>query len=374
MTTEADPSDWPLASVCVINFNYGRFLADAVDSALAQTYPRVEIIVVDDGSTDDSREVIAGYGDRVRSVFKENGGQGSSFNAAFAAARGEILFILDADDMYMPDVVERVVEEFRRDPGLAKVQYRMEVVDANAESMGEFVHGEVGVLPSGDLSRHVLRYRNYPSVPTSASAWSTRALTLLLPLPEDRYRANADAYLNEQINLCGRIRSLDYVGVRYRMHGKNDYLGRPVEAGWFQGKIDQVILGHENVRGLCTRLGIEGCAEKATDVRDCAFMTFRLASLKLDRANHPLPEDRWWRLAPQGIIATLCHPYLHGVDRLKRVGWFLAVGPAPGPIARRLLRFYTPDGPGNRRLVRMYRQRFSALPSGPAPVAEGVVE
>jgi glycosyltransferase involved in cell wall biosynthesis len=69
----------PLVSVIINNYNYGRFLGEAIDSVLNQTYQRTETIVVDDGSTDNSREIIAGYGDRIIPVLKANGGQNSGF-------------------------------------------------------------------------------------------------------------------------------------------------------------------------------------------------------------------------------------------------------------------------------------------------------
>ena len=75
----------PRVSICIVNHNYGRFLAAAIDSALAQTWPDVEVVVVDDGSTDDSDEVIASYDGRVVAVHQANGGQGSAFNSGFAA-------------------------------------------------------------------------------------------------------------------------------------------------------------------------------------------------------------------------------------------------------------------------------------------------
>src|SRR5215217_1250210 len=96
------PTHEPFVSVVVNNYNYGRFLGEAIDSALAQTYPRTEVVVVDDGSTDDSCSVIAGYDGRVVPVLKENGGQASAFNAGFAASRGDIVIFLDADDYLFP--------------------------------------------------------------------------------------------------------------------------------------------------------------------------------------------------------------------------------------------------------------------------------
>src|ERR1700730_3706812 len=104
----------PLVSILINNFNYVEFLNEAIESALNQSYPAIEIIIVDDGSTDGSREVIARHADKVRAVLKENGGQGSAFNAGVAASRGEILCFLDADDFFYPNKVAAVVDEFTK--------------------------------------------------------------------------------------------------------------------------------------------------------------------------------------------------------------------------------------------------------------------
>ena len=84
-------SDERLVSIIVNNYNYGRFLGEAIDSALGQTYPRLEVIVVDDGSTDNSRDVISSYAGQLTALLKCNGGQASAFNAGFAASRGEVV-------------------------------------------------------------------------------------------------------------------------------------------------------------------------------------------------------------------------------------------------------------------------------------------
>ncbi len=106
----------PLVSILINNYNYGRFLGDAIRSALAQSYANLEIVVVDDGSTDNSVETAQTFGDVVHLIAKENGGQASSFNAGFAASRGEIICLLDADDEFLPGKVERIVEVFRQNP------------------------------------------------------------------------------------------------------------------------------------------------------------------------------------------------------------------------------------------------------------------
>src|SRR4051794_34247007 len=126
--------DAQLVSVIIDNFNYERFLRRAVDSALAQTYPKVEVIVVDDGSTDGSLALLEEYRDTVTVITKENGGQASALNAGFARCNGDVVLFLDSDDELRPDAAEKVVEALR--PGVAKVHYRLESVDADGTSLG----------------------------------------------------------------------------------------------------------------------------------------------------------------------------------------------------------------------------------------------
>lgn len=105
----------PLVSILINNYNYGAFLRQSIDSALNQTYSRIEVIVVDDGSQDNSREVINSYGDQIIPVLKPNGGQASALNAGFAKSSGDIICLLDADDIYVPEKVAEVVAAFRKD-------------------------------------------------------------------------------------------------------------------------------------------------------------------------------------------------------------------------------------------------------------------
>src|SRR6266700_1460758 len=106
-------SPQPLASIIIDNYNYGRFLEQAIESALNQNYLRTEVIVVDDGSTDNSREVIARYGNRILPLVKDNGGQASAFNAGFRRSHGEVVLFLDADDALFPTAAAGAVEALK---------------------------------------------------------------------------------------------------------------------------------------------------------------------------------------------------------------------------------------------------------------------
>src|SRR3954470_14903411 len=119
----------PRCAIVINNFNYARFLHEAIESALGQTWPNTEVIVVDDGSTDESREGVNRYKDQVSAVFKPNGGQGSAYNAGWAASHGDILCFLDADDTLFPDAMESAVSLFG-DPQVVKAQWPLRFVDS----------------------------------------------------------------------------------------------------------------------------------------------------------------------------------------------------------------------------------------------------
>jgi glycosyltransferase involved in cell wall biosynthesis len=126
----------PLVSVVVPVYNGARYLRRAIDSALAQTYRDVEVLVVDDGSKDDSPEVIAGYGPRLRALRQANGGVARARNAAIRASSGELIAFLDQDDWWLPGKVAAQVQRLLAEPevGLAHTS-----VLQYSEAAGSFV-------------------------------------------------------------------------------------------------------------------------------------------------------------------------------------------------------------------------------------------
>jgi glycosyltransferase involved in cell wall biosynthesis len=107
----------PLISAVIPSYNYGRFVCDAAQSALAQTYAPIEVIVVDDGSTDDTRERLEPYSDRIRYIYQENGGLSAARNTGIREARGEWIALLDADDLWHPQKLAVQLQAARAVPG-----------------------------------------------------------------------------------------------------------------------------------------------------------------------------------------------------------------------------------------------------------------
>ncbi len=103
------PKPNPAVSIIIPNYNHAQYVGEAISSVLNQTYPNYEVIVVDDGSKDNSREVIDAFGDKIRAIYQQNQGLSAARNTGITAALGKYIGVLDADDMYEPDFLDSLV-------------------------------------------------------------------------------------------------------------------------------------------------------------------------------------------------------------------------------------------------------------------------
>jgi GT2 family glycosyltransferase len=123
--------DDPLVSVVTPVYNGADYIAQAIESVLIQSYPRVELIIVDDGSTDATRDVVAAFEDeRIKYIYKENGGASSARNLAIKEATGEYIMPLDADDMITPDFIVKHLRQFQSDPNADLVYCDVLLIDS----------------------------------------------------------------------------------------------------------------------------------------------------------------------------------------------------------------------------------------------------
>ncbi len=218
-----DPlGDQPLVSILVTNYNYGRYLPEAIESALNQTYKNIEVIIVDDGSTDNSREIIESYArndSRVKYLIKENGGQASALNAAFSLSKGEILALLDADDVFYPRKIAILVEEFRKRPDYGFIVHRMRVLrgDSDLGIIPIFTRFESGYI-ADKIYKRGGRWRHMPA---SAIAMRRQLAEKIFPIYEETFRSLADAYIFTIAPILTKITAVSDVLSVYRLHEKN---------------------------------------------------------------------------------------------------------------------------------------------------------
>jgi len=200
-------------SIIINNYNYARFLSAAIDSALAQTWHPLEVVVVDDGSTDDSWSVIQRYGSRVRAIRQANGGQGAAYNAGFAASRGQWVLFLDADDLLDADALQRMMALAEAE--VAKVQGPLRCIAADGQSLG-------GTVPyhahDGDVTPIVRRFRHYAAPPSSGNLFRRSAIEPYLPMPAAAWRYGADTVTIVLSAFHGQVATVPSPIGSYRLH------------------------------------------------------------------------------------------------------------------------------------------------------------
>lgn len=326
--------------IVINNFNYARFLEAAIDSACAQTHEKVEVIVVDDGSTDDSRALLPQYESRATLVLKENGGQASAFNAGMRNSDGDIVMFLDADDTFHPDAAARVAARFAAEAEVAKVQIRMEVIDADGTPTGEIKPLLHVPMPNGDFRHDELAFPfDLAWLPTSGNAFRAESLRRILPVPEKAFPVcGADWYLIHLATLLGTVASLDEVLACYRVHGGNNYelaserLNLP--------HVRETIGYAQTTSGHLLRLAEQLDLPHPERILSIADLANRLVSLRLEPALHPIADDRVTRLVADAVRAARRRTNVSATMKVAFVAWFAAMALSPRPLARQLAVFF----------------------------------
>jgi hypothetical protein len=323
-----------LLSIVVNNYNYERFLHQSIESALAQTHPQVEVVVVDDASTDGSREIVRSFGSRVVPVLQErNGGQGAALNAGLAASRGEIVIFLDADDYLYPDAAARVVAAFGT--GIGTVQYRLHLVDADGGIIDLYPPPEV-TFDRGDVVAKLLRTGRYEGTVTSGIAFARATLSAVCPIPAEHFRIGADGYLVTVAPFHGEVAAIDEPLGAYRRHQANLWLVNSMSAEKFRRALSHDADKHRALAEHASARGFRVSSQPG--LGDYQHIGVRLGSLVLEPDLHPIPSDTRPRLAARGVVATL-RASLPPSRRIVVAAWCLCLGVLPRRLATLLLRW-----------------------------------
>jgi glycosyltransferase involved in cell wall biosynthesis len=310
-------------SIIITNYNYARFLPEAVESVLNQSYPFKELIVVDDGSTDNSREILARYADCALIIHQSNKGHTAAMMAGFAASSGEAIYFLDSDDKLVIGALDSAMSLFDR--SVSRVQFRVNHINAEGESLS-------GYWPKPSPPNHPVtldtyrRFGAFFSPPQSGNIY--RRIVLDYVYPANHVKAGLDTALIAASSLFGTAYHIDKALAHYRCHDSNisEVSGMSLTKcrRRLRAQIDaeSILADLARVRGVRYVFG-EGLN------RSAAHFKLRLISLCADAAGHPLKRDTRLRLMLKGIWASLGETYRPLHHRLKAMLFFPLIAILP---------------------------------------------
>ncbi len=324
-------------SIIIPNYNYEIFVGKAIESALAVEWPDLEVIVVDDGSTDNSRSVIESFGDRITAIFQPNRTQLVACNAGFERATGDAVIFLDSDDMLAPSVAAEVAAVWSE--RVSKVQFQLIRIDRNDTPI-RTLFPTYDPVPTPDLIRAwMTTSAAYPTPPGSGNVYAAKFLKKIFPL-DDSCGAFSDSACLAAAPFLGDVITITKPLAYYRMHGKNDSnllsdpkrFGREVaraQARWqFSQKIAEII-------GLHLR--------EKTLFKSLHLLQLRVASLRLAPDVHPLANDNRHRAIGDAVQALWSFPAASLKHRTILVAWAVLTLLAPKPFAIKLIALRFPS-------------------------------
>lgn len=204
----------PLVSVIIPNYNHAHYLGDAIRSVLDQEYPNYEILVIDDGSTDNSREVVGKFGSQIRYIWQSNQGLSAARNTGIAASQGTCIGLLDADDIWSPNYLSTMVPVLAADHGIGAVYCGWRYIDSSGS---ELPRTSIRTVPPEQFYT-AFAYMNF-LVPSGVLV--RRSCFDDLGLFDKRFHACEDRDMWLRISSKYHMVGVPQALVRYRIHGDN---------------------------------------------------------------------------------------------------------------------------------------------------------
>ncbi len=323
----------PLVSILICSYNYERFVGQTIASALAQSWPNTEVIVVDDGSTDGSWSVIESFGSKITAIRQPNGGQGAAYNACFRASRGDWVIWLDCDDLLDPDCIAQCLPLMAADTN--KVAFPMRVVDAQGQPTG---HSIPYTMHSGDVRNMLRRFGIYGGPPGSGNFYRRTAIERFFPLDERVWPMCADTVPFVVAAASGRVAAADGALGCYRVHKReNKSLG--LFGNVLGTLVDTLVLDDKRRADAMALVAGELGHDPARPLLPTPTqMRTRVISWRLQRDRHPYPGDTRLSLLSQSWASLSAWPGFGTVDRAVQMAWAAGVLTAPPWLLGRLVR------------------------------------
>jgi glycosyltransferase involved in cell wall biosynthesis len=325
-------------SVVIVNYNYARFLKQAIESALAQTYANTEVIVIDDGSTDNSAEVIRSYGELIIPVFKNNAGQSSCYSRGLAVSTGDLVLYLDSDDFLHPDCLSEVMGNWKE--GCVKAHFYLEVVDESGVPMD-------AIVPSGRLStgkdplKMMRLFGAYCSPPASGNIYSRDFLSKILPIENDstfrrfdEVAFGADSLPIFAAPFFGTVVAIPRILGSYRRHAN----ASGAVASTFQKETSLKTLEREHqkdlVRDRAWRFAVR--QPQVSKLVEPSRLKRRMCYLRLSGRGLD-PVDNRLNLSAKGVVSSFAWDGYSWIQKIAVSGWFFGMAILPFNMAENLI-------------------------------------
>lgn len=321
----------PKISIIIANYNYANFVGPAIESALAQDYPNVEIVVVDDGSTDGSQLEIEKFSS-IKFAFKVNGGQTSAVREGLRHVSGEIIIILDSDDLLLPNCCREVADVWNDDVSL--VQFKLQKID-NASG------AEIGSYPDRpfivrDQKDYVIKYGEIPSSPTSGNAFNSRHVREAFTYNVDRDRAFTDGYLIYTAPLVGRVVVIDRVLGVYRVHGANASMSAGASLKRLLNHLKTNVSHRQGLADYANRLGLS--FKSPYDYLPPYTWRAALFVKKLTGSESVLEKFSLLEILRRGVVSFSVHPNIKFHKRILNVLGLFYIYSMPKYLIERMVK------------------------------------
>jgi glycosyltransferase involved in cell wall biosynthesis len=221
-------STGPTVTVLIDTYNYARFVGRAIESALQQEYdgPPIQVLVVDDGSTDDTAGAVRRFGSAVEYIGKSNGGQASALNVGLRVARGEVICLLDGDDYFYPGKVQRVADAFRGRPEVGLVYDEFDIVDSAGASLHKVSPEPTWTgyrIPPARIPNQLrsLILLGHPWTCITSALSVRRTVVADLQIPEEVFLHSPDLFLGLVLPFLAEVAIIESSHTAYVFHGEN---------------------------------------------------------------------------------------------------------------------------------------------------------
>lgn len=336
-------------SIVISNHNYAAFLEASIQSALAQTYTPCEVIVVDDGSTDGSSEMLERYCDRVRVFRLPHQGETASRNFGFSKCSGDLVCFLDSDDGLDAGTAARVVKFWR--PQFTKVQYHLRVVDQNGAD--QHLQMPRCRLDSGNVLPSLLSTGRYITSPGSGNFYARTFLETVVPAPADEWPQSFDSYASVWAAFLGEVGAIQEPLGYYRVHRNN--MTRSVRSGAIENsQINKLLQRQLRLRSLILATAARRGLQAQPDVVVSHWLYLKL---KLVQQRHELgaPFVEVIRIVRKMIASATSAPELTFAKRVQLIAWAIASALLPRVASEYVMTLGFDVAPENK-LVRAMRR------------------